>query len=77
MTESVLLSHVAAEVRAEMARQRKTQRDLAAALELSQAQVSDRLREKVAFDVRELEKVANWLGVPVSQFMPAGSAGAA
>lgn len=67
MTES-LPSQVATEVRAEMARKRMTQRELAEALGLPQPSISKRLLGKIPFDVAELEKAAEALGVPVSQF---------
>lgn len=62
---------VAAEVRAEMARQRKTQADLAGPLGISTAQVGKRLAGKIAFNVVELAIVARVLGVPAAQFWPA------
>ena len=61
---------VGSEVRAELARQGKAQRDLAAHLGLSQTQVSHRLTGKVGFRVQELMQVAAYLGVPVTQFLP-------
>lgn len=54
---------VAAEVRAQMARIRMTQTQLAASLGLPQSAVSNRLRGKVAFSVDELQAVAETLGV--------------
>lgn len=59
----------AAEVRAEAARQRKTQGDLALVLGISAAQVGKRLNGQIAFDVVELEKLARYFGVPVTQFI--------
>jgi transcriptional regulator with XRE-family HTH domain len=56
---------VGANVRAEMARRSVTQTTLAAALGISQAQVSKRLAGAVAFDVNELRAVADFLGVPL------------
>lgn len=60
---SRLTDRVAAEVRANMARARMTQTDLADVLGLTQSVVSKRLRGKIAFSVDELEKVADALGV--------------
>lgn len=60
---SRLSDRVAAEVRANMARARMTQTDLALALGLTQSAVSKRLRGKIAFSVDELEKIADVLGV--------------
>lgn len=61
---------VAAEVRAELARQRKTQNDLAASLGITAATAARRLDGSVPFDTRELFALALWLNVPVSAFMP-------
>lgn len=58
--------HVAANVRAEMARHRVTQTQIAAALGFSQAAVSRRLRGSVPFDVTELAVVAGLLRLPVT-----------
>lgn len=63
-------STVAQEIRAELARQRKAQAELAEYLGLSQAAVSDRLSDKVEFRVSELLHVAAFLGVPVTQLLP-------
>lgn len=71
MTESLLLQRVVSELRAEMGRQGWKQRHLAEVLGLSEAQVSDRMRCRVAFNVPELEAIANALGVPVTQFVRA------
>jgi len=71
-----LADHVAAEIRAEMGRQRGTgwnQRRLAEVLGLSQAQVSERMSGKVEFRMSELEQIATALGVPVAQFLPVGA----
>jgi len=46
-----------------------TQRQLAEKLGLPQPSVSKRLSGLIAFDVAELERVAEVLGVPVAQFM--------
>lgn len=60
-----------AEVRAALARQRKTQADLAAALGVTPATAARRLDGTSPFDVRELAIVANWLGVAISDLYPA------
>jgi len=59
-----------------MARQRVTHRRLGEQLGISQQQTSSRLSGTVEFRPSELEKVAELLGVPVSQFIqqPASSA---
>jgi len=68
MSES-LTTTVAAEVRAEMARQRRSQRQVADALGVSNTYVWRRLTGEVAFDLTELEAVAAYLDRPVDQFM--------
>lgn len=65
---------IAAEVRAEMARQEKTQRQLGAAIGLPQASVSKRLSGVSAFRAHELVLVASFLGKPVQHFTPTVSA---
>lgn len=73
---------VAAEVRAELARQRLSGVRAARALGWSQNFISVRLRGAVAFDVNDLQALAELLDVPVTQFFsgvtedePAGRAG--
>lgn len=61
-------------VRAELARQRKSQRQLAIALGLSQAAVSRRLLGHQAFDVDELAQVAAFLGLPIDHLIPRAAA---
>jgi transcriptional regulator with XRE-family HTH domain len=60
---------VAAEVRAEMARQRMSQAGLAKLLGVAQQTVSRRLVGEVPFDVAELARIADLLGVPMTQFV--------
>jgi transcriptional regulator with XRE-family HTH domain len=67
MTQT-LPTHVAAEIRAEMARRRMTQRELGEILDLPQSSISKRLQGQTPFNVAELEKVAAALNVPVSRF---------
>ncbi|HEY3261291.1 MAG TPA: helix-turn-helix domain-containing protein [Pseudonocardiaceae bacterium] len=64
---------MAAEVRAEMARQNVPQRELGRVLGLSQGAAWRRLKGEVPFDVSELSKVADLLGVPMTQFLPAAT----
>ena len=52
-------------IRAEMARKRKRQADLAALLGIAQSGVSARMNGKVPFDLHELFLIADWLGVSV------------
>jgi transcriptional regulator with XRE-family HTH domain len=61
-------SRIAAEVRAEMARQNRTQRALALAIGIDQASAGVRLQGKRPFKAEELVAVAAWLGVPIGQF---------
>jgi transcriptional regulator with XRE-family HTH domain len=64
-----LRTSIAAEIRAEMARQNKTQSELAEAIRTTQATASYRLRGLNAFAAEELVLIADWLGVPVTQFL--------
>jgi transcriptional regulator with XRE-family HTH domain len=59
---------VAAEVRAELARQQLSGVRAARALGWTQNYLSVRLRGVVPFDVADLMKIANMLKVPVGQF---------
>lgn len=66
---------VAAEVRAEMARQRITQQALADQLGWPQSRLARRLADTtlnapIPFDVPELVLIADALGVPLAQFLP-------
>lgn len=61
---------IAAEVRAELARQHKTQREVAAVLGLDQSSTWQRLRGSRSFRAEELAAIAAWLEVPAAQFMP-------
>jgi transcriptional regulator with XRE-family HTH domain len=58
-----LRDQVAAELRAEMARQRKTGVGLASLLKCSQQSASRRLNGEVPIDFDELAKIADWLGI--------------
>ena len=73
MSETITAS-VAAEVRAELGRQRISQRQVGDAIGMSQAAAWRRLRGDVPFDIAELSAVAEFLGVPVTQFLPASTA---
>lgn len=57
---------VAANVRAELGRHRRSQTELGQALGLTQSAVSRRLAGKVAFDIDELHTMAEWLGVTLA-----------
>lgn len=60
---------VSGEVRACMARSRRTQGDLAEALGVSQPQVSARLAGRVDWSIDELAAVSTWLDVPLSELI--------
>jgi transcriptional regulator with XRE-family HTH domain len=66
---TLLPGRVAAEVRAEMARQQVNQQTIAEALKRSRQHLSRRLTGEIPFDVAELEIIAQALGVPVAQFL--------
>lgn len=61
---------IAAEVRAELARQKKTQREIGDILGLPQQSVQQRLNGKTPFRAEELAVLADALGVSVSSFFP-------
>lgn len=61
---------VAAEVRAEMARQKKTPKEFAAVLTMYPSTAAKRLSGEAALDMAELATVALWLGVSVSDLIP-------
>lgn len=64
---------VAAEVRAEVARKQISQDKLAAQVGCSRQALNRRLTGTTPFDVAELAAIAEALGVPVTQFLPASS----
>jgi len=68
----IAAKHVAAEVRAEIARQGLTQQTLARQLDWKQPYLSRRLGGHVPLDVAELVAIAEVLGVPAVQFLPTG-----
>ncbi len=67
--ETTYGQQVAAEVRAEMARQRRTGADLARHLNRSQQTVSRRLNGESPWDVDDLAAVAAWLGVDLDRLL--------
>lgn len=69
MTNSLPVD-IATEVRAEISRQKKPQRELAEILGISQQQVSERVRGDVEWRISELVRVARWLDVPLASFVP-------
>lgn len=64
--------HIAAEVRAEMARQRKTVEAAGVVLHKSKQAASAQWRGARDFKPRELTALAEWLGVDVKQWLPPG-----
>lgn len=58
-------SHVAANVRAEMARRGTTQLQIAALLDTSRESVRRRLHGTVTFRIDELQKIAQYLDIPL------------
>lgn len=60
---------VAANVRAELARQNKTRRELAVALDVDEHRIGKRTRGLVAFSVDEIVAVARFLGVTVEELV--------
>lgn len=67
---------IATEVRAEMARQHKTQRELGTAIGLDQGSVSRCLSGERPFRAHELVLVARFLGKTVEHFAPIEGAAA-
>lgn len=65
----VMHSHVPANTRAELARSGKTQEDIAEVLGITRQGVSQRLLGRVEFRVSELQKIADYLGIPVSALL--------
>ena len=61
-------AEIAAEVRAEMARQHRTQDSLATLLGVTQQTVSPKVRGLASFRAEELKVIAEWLQVPITQF---------
>jgi transcriptional regulator with XRE-family HTH domain len=67
---STLAGSVAAEVRAQLARRQFTGAALATAINKSEMYVSRRLRGDVAFDLIDLEQIAEFLGLKVAELLP-------
>lgn len=66
MRQSTFADEVAANVRAEMARQRVQQKTVAEALDVPFGIISDRARGRTPWTLNELETVARLLGTTVS-----------
>lgn len=68
-TAAPLRKAIAAELRAEMARQQRTGVDLAKVLACSQQTASRRMIDGRGLDLDELPLIAEWLGVDVMQLL--------
>lgn len=66
--------YIAGEVRAEVARQRRTSMSAAKVLGKSRAAFSHQFRGKGDYRPLELLALAEWLGVDVERFLPPGYA---
>ena len=64
-----LSGQVAANIRAELARQRRTQSELVMSLGLSPSAVSRRLSGQQPFEIDEVDAVARLLGVSVADLI--------
>lgn len=67
---TTITDRVAERTRHHMSTQQLRQADLAFQLNLPQSAVSARLAGRVPFKLAEVEKVAAWLGVPLSELVP-------
>src|SRR5690625_2164407 len=66
---------VASELRVLMARYGQTQRDLAQLLGISQGQMSKRMKGTIAFDVTELQTIADRFNVTVADLVGGAASG--
>ena len=62
-------ARVAAEIRAEMAAQHRTGEALARVLGVTEPTIGSRLDGEIPFDLVELERVADWLGLAPSELV--------
>lgn len=60
---------ISANIRAELARRRGAQADLAELLSCSQGAISDRMRGRTRFQIEELEAIAAFLEVPLEHLL--------
>lgn len=74
--DEVAARRIAAEVRAEMFRQKVTQRELASRIGWRQPRLARRLTAKVAFRSGELASIADALGTYPGKFLEAPAAAA-
>lgn len=70
MTPTEYAAATGAAVRAELARRRKSQSDMAKVLSITPATARKRLSGESPLNVAELARIANWLQVPVSTLRP-------
>jgi transcriptional regulator with XRE-family HTH domain len=68
--DRLLREQVAEEVRALLARKRMTGADMAIAIERSPMYVSRRVRGEVAFDLDDIQRIAEVLGVEIGDLFP-------
>ena len=69
MTDATPRQRIAAEIRAEIARQKKTQREVAAMLGMTLPSIQFRLSGERSFRAEEIAALAEKLRVPVTQFL--------
>lgn len=62
-------SHITSNIRAELARRGKNPKHLAEVLGITRQSVSQRLHGHVDFRVKELQAVADYLGIPVAALL--------
>lgn len=62
-------SHVTDNIRAELARRKKNQGDLAELLGITRQGISQRLNGQVQLRVGELQAIADYFGVPVTALL--------
>ena len=74
--ERLLREQVAEEVRALLARKRMTGADVAEAIKRSPMYVSRRVRGEVAFDLDDIQRIAEVLGVEIGDLFPHREGGA-
>jgi transcriptional regulator with XRE-family HTH domain len=74
MSSAAINQQVGAAVRAELARKRRTQAELAEALQVSPATIGARLNGDREFGVGQLCAIAEWLDVDVLDLFPTSSA---
>lgn len=64
-----LVQRVALEVRVLLTRRQLRGADLAAALDVSPASVSAKINGRTPFSLEDLERIAEWLNVPVTDLL--------